>query len=137
MQFDRFTIKAQEALQGAQGVAHKYSHQQIDGEHLMLALLEQTEGLIHPLLQKLGAAPTALAGDLDRELARRPKVQGTTSQDTFLSTDLKKVLDAAQAEASKLKDDYTSTEHLLLGLLTHGGSSLKKVFQTRGLKYDA
>jgi len=136
MQFDRFTIKAQEALQGAQGVAHKYSHQQIDGEHLMLALLEQTEGLIHPLLQKLGAAPQALAGDLDRELARRAKVQGTTSQDTFLSTDLKKILDAAQAEAGKLKDDYTSTEHLLLGLSEQGGSALKKIFQKHGLRRE-
>ena len=136
MQFDRFTIKAQEALQGAQGVAHKYSQQQIDGEHLMLALLEQSEGLIHPLLQKLGAAPTALAGDLDRELARRPKVQGTTSQDTFLSTDLKKILDAAQAEAGKLKDDYTSTEHLLLGLAEQGDSALKKIFQKHGLRRE-
>jgi len=136
MQFDRFTIKAQEALQGAQGVAHKYSHQQIDGEHLMLALLEQTEGLIHPLLQKLGAAPQALAGDLDRELARRAKVQGTTSQDTFLSTDLKKILDAAQAEAGKLKDDYTSTEHLLLGLSEQGDSALKKIFQKHGLRRE-
>src|SRR6266481_1631587 len=136
MQFDRFTIKAQEALQGAQGVAHKYSHQQIDGEHLMLALLEQSEGLIHPLLQKLGATPTALAGDLDRELARRAKVQGTTSHDTFLSTDLKKILDAAQAEASKLKDDYTSTEHLLLGLSEQGDSALKKIFQKHGLRRE-
>src|SRR5712691_2800707 len=136
MQFDRFTIKAQEALQGAQGVAHKYSHQQIDGEHLMLALLEQSEGLIHPLLQKLGVAPPALTGDLDRELERRPKVQGTTSSDTFLSSDLKKILDAAQAEAGKLKDDYTSTEHLLLGLAEQGGSALKKTFQKYGLRRE-
>ena len=103
MQLDRFTIKAQEALQAAQGVAHKYSHQQIDGEHLLLALLEQTEGLLHPLLQKLGAAPAALTADLERELERRPKVQGTSSADTFLSSDLKKILDAAQAEAAKSK----------------------------------
>src|SRR5438876_4435644 len=136
MQFDRFTIKAQEALQAAQGIAHRYSHQQIDGEHLMLALLEQSEGLIHPLLQKLGVAPPGLTGDLDRELERRPKVQGTTSSDTFLSSDLKKILDAAQAEAGKLKDDYTSTEHLLLGLAEQGGAALKKIFQKHGLRRD-
>jgi len=136
MQFDRFTIKAQEALQAAQGIAHRYSHQQIDGEHLMLALLEQTEGLIHPLLQKLGVTPATLNGDIDRELERRPKVQGTTSSDTFMSSDLKKLLDAAQAEAGKLKDDYTSTEHLLLGLAEQGGPALKKVFQKHGLRRD-
>src|SRR5262245_51980741 len=136
MQFDRFTIKAQEALQGAQTIAQRYSHQQIDGEHLMLALLEQSEGLVNPLLQKLGVAPAALTSDLDRELERRPKVQGTTSSDTFLSSDLKKILDAAQAEAAKLKDDYTSTEHLLLGLAEQGGAALKKIFQKHGLRRD-
>src|SRR5438105_9016797 len=136
MQLDRFTIKAQEALQSAQAVAHRFSHQQIDGEHLMLALLEQSEGLLQPLLQKLGATPPALKVDLDRELERRPKVQGTTSSDTFLSSDLKKVLDAAQSEAAKLKDDYTSTEHLLLGLSEPGGATLKKIFQKHGLRRD-
>ena len=110
MQLDRFTIKAQEALQQAQGIAQRYSHQQIDGEHLMLALLEQSEGLLSPLLQKLGVAPAALTADLERELDRRAKVQGTTSSDTFLSSDLKKVLDGAQSEAAKLKDDYTSVK---------------------------
>src|SRR5438876_4387195 len=81
MQMDRFTLKAQEALQQAQAIAQRYFHQQIDGEHLMLALLEQAEGLLHPLLQKLGVNPAGLNNDLDRELARRPKVQGAT--DTF------------------------------------------------------
>src|SRR3954447_15331322 len=137
MQLDRFTIKAQEALQAAQGIAQSYSQQEIDGEHLMLALIDQPEGLIQPLLQKLGVPSPALRSDLEAELARRPKVQGTTSIDTFLGSNLKKALDASQAEAGKLKDEYTSTEHLLLGLLTHGGSSLKKIFQAHGLKYDS
>src|SRR5256714_10043047 len=136
MQLDRFTIKAQEALQQAQAIAQRYSHQQIDGEHLMLALLEQSEGLLSPLLQKLGVAPAALTADLERELDRRAKVQGTTSSDTLLSSDLKKVLDAAQSEAAKLKDDYTSTEHLLLGLSEQGGAALKKIFQKHGLRRD-
>ena len=136
MQLDRFTIKAQEAVQAAQTLAQKFSHQEIDGEHLMLALLEQTEGLIQPLLQKLGAQPARLAADLEKELNRRAKVQGASSADTFLSSHLKKALDAAQAEASKLKDDFVSTEHLLLGLLEQGGPALKKAFQTHGLKRD-
>src|SRR5712691_7721950 len=136
MQLERFTIKAQEAVQAAQALAQKFSHQEIDGEHLMLALLEQTEGLIQPLLQRLGAPPARLAADLEKELNRRAKVQGASSADTFLSSHLKKALDAAQAEASNLKDDFVSTEHLLLGLLEQGGPALKKAFQTHGLKRD-
>src|SRR5712664_3760743 len=136
MQLDRFTIKAQEAVQAAQALAQKFSHQEIDGEHLMLALLEQSEGLIQPLLQRLGSPPARLGSDLEKELNRRAKVQGASSADTFLSSHLKKALDAAQAEASKLKDDFVSTEHLLLGLLEQGGPALKKAFQTHGLKRD-
>ena len=125
MQIERFTIKAQEALQAAQGIGRKLSHQEIDGEHLMLALLDQSDGLIQPLLQRLGIAPAALTTELETELNHRAKVEGATTADTFLSSSLKRVLDGAQAEAGKLKDDYTSTEHLLLGLLEQGGPSLK------------
>src|SRR5436309_407800 len=121
MQMDKFTIKAQEALQAAQAVTQRFSHQEIDGEHLLLALLDQADGLVNPLLQKLGVKPQVLASELDDELDRRPKVTGATTSDTFLGRNLKAVLDAAQNEASKLKDDYTSTEHLLLGLLDKGG----------------
>jgi ATP-dependent Clp protease ATP-binding subunit ClpB len=137
MQMDRLTIKAQEALQAAQGVAGRFSHQEIDGEHLLLALLDQSEGLISPLLQKLGARPETIASEIDDELDRRPKVQGTTSMDVYFGRNLKAVLDAAQAEAGKLKDEFTSTEHLLLGLLDKGGDFLKKLFQKHGLRRDA
>ena len=137
MQLDRFTIKAQEALQSAQALAANHSHQEIDGEHLLLALLDQPEGLIQPLLQKLGVNAAALHADLDKELSRRARVSGTSSSDTFMGQALKKTLDAAQAEAARLKDEYTSTEHLLLGLLAQGGPTLKKTLQTHGLKADA
>jgi len=136
MQMERLTIKAQEALQGAQTIAQRFSHQQIDGEHLMLSLLDQSDGLIQPLFQRLGAAPAAVSKDLEAELERRAKVTGATTADTFLSTELKKALDAAQSEAGKLKDDYVSTEHLLLGLIDQGGPSLKKLLQKHGLKRD-
>src|SRR5437667_11506498 len=137
MQFDKLTLKSQEALQEAQRIAQGFSHQEVDGEHLLLALIGQTDSLIPDLLQKIGVPPAKLKPDLERELARRHKVQGTSSADLFLSASLKKVLDAAQAEAGKLKDDYVSTEHLLLGLLNEGGASLKKIFQTHGLKRDS
>ncbi len=137
MQLDKFTIKAQEGLQAAQSVAQRFSHQEIDGEHLLLALLDQNEGLINPLLQKLGVRPNTLASAVDDELDRRPKVSGTTTSDTYLGRNLKAVLDAAQSEAGKLKDDYVSTEHLLLGLIDKGGDFLKKLFAQQGLKRDA
>jgi len=77
-----------------------------------------------------------LQPDVERELDRRHKVQGTSSSDVYLSPNLKKALDAAQSEAGKLKDDYISTEHLLLGLLAESGASLKQIFKTHGLKRD-
>jgi ATP-dependent Clp protease ATP-binding subunit ClpB len=134
MQMDRLTLKSQEALQEAQRIAQGFSHQQVDGEHLMLALINQTESLIPDLLEKIGVPAAKLRPDLEQELARRHKVQG--SSDVFMSQTLKKALDAAQSEAGKLKDDYISTEHLLLGLLDEGDTSLKKIFHAHGLKRD-
>jgi ATP-dependent Clp protease ATP-binding subunit ClpB len=136
MQLDRLTIKSQEALQEAQRFAQGYSHQEVDGEHLLLAMIGQTDSLIPELLQKIGVTPASLKSELDRELARRHKVQGISSSDVFLSPALKKTLDAAQAEAAKLKDDYISTEHLLLGLMDQAGPALKKMCQAYGLKRD-
>ena len=132
MQLERFTTKAQEALQAAQRIARDHSHQEIDGEHLLAALLEQPDGLIQPLLQKLGVPVARLSTELDEALARRVKVQGAA--EPFLGAALKKALDAAEAQAGKLKDEYVSTEHLLLGLLAEGGAPLKKIFQNAGLK---
>ena len=136
MQPDRLTVKSQEALQEAQHIAHGFSHQEVDGEHLFLALLGQPESLLPELLEKIGVPVAKLRPDLEKELGRRHKVQGTSTSDLYLSPNLKKALDAAQAAAERLKDDYVSTEHLLLGLMDEGGSALKKLFQTHGLKRD-
>src|SRR3974377_2401546 len=129
MQQDRFTIKSKEALQDAQRIAREHSHQEVDGEHLLLAMIGQAESLIPGLLEKIGVPPAKLKPELERELARRHTVQGVSSLDVYLSPSLKKALDAAQAEATKLKDDYISTEHILLGLLDEASPSLKKLFQ--------
>ena len=134
MQPDRLTTKSQEALQEAQRIAQGFSHQEIDGEHLMLALIGQAESLIPDLLEKIGVPASRLKPDLERELDRRHKVQG--ARDVFMSASMKKVLDAAQSEAGKLKDDYISTEHLLLGLIDEADAPLKKIFQAHGLKRD-
>src|SRR5258708_7705284 len=134
MQAERFTTKAQAAMQAAQRIAHTHSHQEIDGEHLLAALLEQEDGLIQPLLQKLGVPVTRLSADLERALEQRVKVQGTSSGDTFFGNSLKRAVDAAEAQAGNLKDEYVSTEHLLLGLMAEASPALKKIFQSYGLK---
>ena len=132
MQLDKLTFKSQEALQEAQRIAREHSHQEMDGEHLALALIGQGESLIPDLLKKIGAPVARLKPNLEGELARRHKVQG--AGEAYAGNNLKKSLDAAQSEAAKLKDDYISTEHLLLGLMDEGGSSLKKIFSSAGLK---
>ncbi|MDQ6632271.1 MAG: ATP-dependent chaperone ClpB, partial [Verrucomicrobiota bacterium] len=106
-------------------------------EHLFQALLAQTDSLIPSLLPRLRISLDKISADLETELSRRVKVQGTSSSDVFFSSALKKTFDAAESEAKKLKDDYISTEHFLLGLLDEGNSALKKIFQNNGLKRDA
>src|SRR5437660_989297 len=134
MQLDKLTVKAQAALQEAQQIAHRYSHQEIDGEHLLLALAQQSDSLIPELLQKLGVTAPKLKADLEKDLQRRHQVRGASSADVFVSPSLKKCLDAAAIHAEKLKDEYVGTEHLLLGLISEAGPTLKKAFQTHGLK---
>src|ERR1022692_3395338 len=135
MQLDKLTLKSQEALQEAQRLARESSHQEMDGEHLLLALLGQSESLVPELLARIGVPPAKLQPDLEKELARRHKIQD--GGDAYAGRDLQKALDAAQSEANKLKDDYVSTEHLLLGLLDEASPSLKKIFAAHGLKRDA
>jgi ATP-dependent Clp protease ATP-binding subunit ClpB len=136
MQYDKFTTKAQEAVREAQTLARDRSHQELDGEHLLLALAQQTDSLIPSLLQRMGVALPRLTGELEAVLARRVKVQGTSSVDLFLSPGLKQALDSATAEAKKLKDEFVSTEHLLLGLINEGGASLGKILKAHGVKRD-
>jgi ATP-dependent Clp protease ATP-binding subunit ClpB len=134
MQLERFTTKAQEALQQAQQLAQRHSHQELDGEHLLAALVNQPESLIPSLLQKLEVHLPTLTEDLTRELERRVKVKGAT--EVYLGAQLKKALDAALSEASQLKDEYVSTEHLLLGLLREPGPALKGILRCHGLRRE-
>jgi ATP-dependent Clp protease ATP-binding subunit ClpB len=132
MAAERFTTKAQAAMQSALRIAQEYSSQEVDGEHLFAALLEPDDGLIEPLLQKLGVPLPKLNADLKAILDRRGKVQNVA--EPFLSTAFKQSLAAAEEQAKKLKDEYISTEHLFLGLLQEGGPELKKLFQSSGIK---
>ena len=133
MRLDKLTTKSQEALQAAQELAHQHSQQQVDGEHLALALAQQQDGIIPPLLQLTGVDLAKFRADLATEIGRLAKVQGTSSADLYLSPDLKQAMDAAQAEATSLGDELISTEHLLLGLLAKGGNALGRVFKAHNL----
>ena len=115
MDINKLTIKSQEALSAAQKLAGDLNHQQVEGAHLLRTLLGEPEGVVYPLLQKLGAQPQSLRTRVDAVLDGLPKVYG--SVDIYLGTSLKSVLAAAFDEAETLGDAYVSTEHLLLALL--------------------
>jgi ATP-dependent Clp protease ATP-binding subunit ClpB len=115
VRIDKFTQKMQEALQAAQDLASQSNHQEITNEHFLLSLLDQSDGITQPLLEKIGVQPNQLRDQLLTELNRKPRVTGA-SVDLRLSNELRTVLDAAEKEMSKLKDEYTSAEHYLLAL---------------------
>ena len=112
---ERLTIKAQQAIGQAQSLAQTLNHQEIDVEHLLLALVGQRDGVIMPLLQRLGVNITSLEEKLREELDARPKVQGAGKQ--YGSPRLDKVLDASRELAQGFKDEYVSTEHMLLAIV--------------------
>ena len=126
MRPDKFTQKMQEALQAAQDVASQFNQQEITNEHFLLALLDQSEGVTRPLLEKLGVPVADLRGRLTQELERRPKVHGA-SYDLRLGNELRATLDAAEKEMAKLKDEFLSAEHYLLALSDAKGSAAKSL----------
>ncbi len=136
IRFDRLTIKAQEALAEAQKLAEKAGHQQLDVEHLALALVRQSEGLTQSLLNKLGADPAVLARALEQELKKIPQVSGSGATGVAgITPRLQDVFSAAEQEAERFKDEYLSTEHLLLAIVDAGGTAAG-VFKRQGVSKD-
>jgi len=115
---NRLTQKSQDALQEAQALATRMGHVEVDGEHLLLALVDQPQGLVPRLLDQTGADTEELRADLERELNRRPKVSGpgAVPGQVSITARLAKVLEAAEREAKRLKDEYVSVEHLVIAL---------------------
>ena len=124
MRLEKLTTKSQEALQQAQGLADKRNHQAIDVEHLLFALMGQKEGVVLSLLQKLGVPLGTATDRLQKALDRMPQVSGAAGQ-SYITPRLKKVIESAEAEAETLKDEYVSTEHLLLAIVQDGGEAGK------------
>ncbi len=136
MDLDKFTQKAQGAILGAQSLAGEYSHGQIEPEHLLLALLRQSDGVVPQIVQKLGANPGEMALRLEQELERKPKVYGATAQVRF-SRELARALDEAEKIAKRMRDDYVSTEHLLLALTGAHGDEASRFLAAYGITEDA
>jgi ATP-dependent Clp protease ATP-binding subunit ClpB len=134
MRFDQFTFKAQEAIQGGQKAADDMQHQAVDVEHLLLALAEQSDGLLLSLLQKVGASPRQIAASLRQELGKLPKVYGPTQ--TYITPRLNEVFKRAQEEAGRLKDEYISVEHLLLAILDDSSGVSAQVLKSNGVTKD-
>ncbi len=137
MQLDKLTLKAQEALQDAKALAERRNHQQIDVEHLLLALIGQREGIVLPILQKLGANSELIVSQLQEELDRVPKVTGAGAGQVYLSSRLNEVLNAAGKEAERLTDEYVSTEHLLIAISDEKGEPSQQVLRRQGVTKDA
>ncbi|MFE2673083.1 ATP-dependent chaperone ClpB [Streptomyces hygroscopicus] len=140
MDMNRLTEKSQEALQNAQTTAMRFGHTEVDGEHLLFALLDQPEGLIPRLVTQVGADPEAMRTMLETELARKPRVTGPGAApgQVFLTQRLAGVLDTAEREAKRLKDEYVSVEHLVLALAEEGATTAAgRVLKEHGVTKDA
>jgi ATP-dependent Clp protease ATP-binding subunit ClpB len=132
MNMNKLTEKAQEAVLSAQQHAEASGHPQVEPEHLLLALVDQQGGIVPEVLRKVGVDPTQVAGEVRASLGRLPKVQGGTS--IGISPRLRNILSLAQADAERMKDEFVSTEHLLLAVIEEGGRAESfRVLQQRGV----
>jgi ATP-dependent Clp protease ATP-binding subunit ClpB len=136
MRLDRFTQKAQEAIAESQELALQYNNSQIEPEHLLAALLRQEDGVPIQVVNKVGAHAARLLAEVERQLSTKPKVYGPATQ-VGLSAGLAQVLQSAQREAEQMKDEYVSTEHLLLALTEPTAGWVSSLLRQHGLTRDA
>lgn len=135
MRFDRFTERAQEAAQRAAEIIQRYGHNQIDTEHILLALIEQPQGVISQILEILKVDPNMLADRLDYILRTSPKASifGGGAGQIFITPRVKRIVDLANEEASRLKDEYISTEHIFLAILSERNTPAARLLESNGL----
>jgi ATP-dependent Clp protease ATP-binding subunit ClpB len=136
MRLDKFTQRAQDAIMASQELAQSYNHSQIEPEHLLLALLQQEDGVASQVIQQIGGNPAALRAQLETTLASKSKVYGGATQ-VGLSQPVSKLLQDAQNEASAMKDDYVSTEHILLALAGRNGGEVATLLERNGVTRDS
>lgn len=138
MRFDRFTERAQEAAQRAAEIIQRYGHNQIDTEHILLALIEQPGGVISQILENLNVSAQALTDRLDATLRASPKANifGGGAGQIFITPRVKRIIDLANEEANRLKDEYISTEHIFLAILTERNTPAARILESAGLSRD-
>jgi ATP-dependent Clp protease ATP-binding subunit ClpC len=138
MRFDRFTERAQEAAQRAAEIIQRYGHNQIDTEHILLALIEQPGGVIPQILEKLNVSPDVLVERIDTTLRASPKANifGGGAGQIFITPRVKRIVDQANEEANRLKDEYISTEHIFLAILTERNTPAARILEAAGLTRD-
>ena len=137
MRFDKFTIKVQEAIQSAQSLAEGMGHQQIEPEHLLNTFLNQPDNIITPLLQKLGVNPNQVKSTVKGLLDKIPSVSGGGTGQSYLSPRLKTVLDVSFKEASQMRDEFVSMEHLLIVMADQKGDPLARALGSLGITREA
>jgi ATP-dependent Clp protease ATP-binding subunit ClpB len=135
LRFDKMTVKAQEALQEAQEIAARHENQSVEPVHLLASLVEQQDGVVPPLLARLGIRSELLSEDIDREIGRLPKVQGFAQQ--HLGRALNDILENSFNEATKFKDEYVSTEHLFLAIAAADRDPAGKLLKKHGASHEA
>jgi len=133
VRLDRFTLRGQEAIQSAIELAERNQNQQVETEHLLCAMLEQPEGIVRPLLGKLGANVQVVLNDCQAAIARFPRVQGGQQ---YFSPRLTQIFTAAQKQAEKMQDEYVSTEHLLLAIAEEKDGEAGKILRQHGVNRD-
>jgi ATP-dependent Clp protease ATP-binding subunit ClpB len=136
MRFDKFTIKAQEVIQESQNITDKYDHQQIEPEHILMALVLQQEGTVPAILLKLGVDIPVILKQVEEALNKIPKVYGAGGGQPHISPRSKKVLDQAFKEAERLKDEYVSTEHIFISVADEKGGEASKILSSLGVTKD-
>ncbi len=135
MKWDKFTVMAQEAFQLAQSRAEELGHQELKPEHLLWAFLSQEENIVNSVLAKVGVRIPRVIEDLNSALGKMPKIEG--AGELYISSSMRKIMNDAQKEADKLKDEYISTEHLFLALLKEGSSEASRILGDNGVSEDA
>ncbi|MGI6711952.1 MAG: ATP-dependent chaperone ClpB [Bacillota bacterium] len=136
MNIDRFTEKAQAAISSAQEIAVRMGHQQIDGEHIHLALVNQEDGLIPKLIGYMGQDVLLYAKDIERELEKLPKVSGSGASGMYATRRFNEILIHAEDEAKRFKDEYTSVEHIYIALLKERKTPSQEIFQRYGITLE-
>src|ERR1700754_4103227 len=133
MRLDKFTLRAQEAIQSAIELAERNQNQQVEPEHLLIAMLEQAEGIVRPLLGKIGANVAVVLNDTQAAVARFPRVQGGQQ---YFSSRLSQVFTASQKDADKMQDEFVSTEHLMLAIVEEKDGEAGKILRQHGVNKD-